>query len=50
MFLGNSKKIFQVFQGKGIPTYTGLGLAIDTDENLYVARYNESSVVKFDPE
>lgn len=49
MFSGNEKQIFQIFKGRGLPTYTGLGLTIDREEKLYVGVYNGSAVWKIDP-
>lgn len=46
--ISNGKKLYQVNSDSEVLMYTGLGLATDTEDNLYVARWNGSSVVKVD--
>lgn len=49
-FIGNGKKLYQIFNGSGVPTYTGLGLTIDVKDNLYIGLYNDSGVLKLNSE
>lgn len=46
--VSNGRKLYQVNSDSGVPMYTGLGLATDIEDGLYVARWNGSSVVKVD--